>query len=823
MPLAAVSLLSAAAIAYEILLTRLFSIILWHHFAYMIISVALLGVGASGTFLAFARPFLAPRFAASFAACAALFGLSSVAGFALAQRVPFNPLEVIWDLGQQLHLLRIYLLLALPFFASATAIGLALARFGGRIGAIYRADLTGAGVGALLIVVALFALPPADCLRVIGALGLVAAALALLGSGAERGAKRRLAAAGLAALAAVSAAAWPADWLRPLPSPYKGLSLALSVPDARVIAERSSPLGLLSVVESPAVPFRHAPGLAVTATTGPPPQLGVFTDADAMTAIARLDGDPRRLDYLDQQTAALPFHLLARPRTLVLGAGGGADVLLALYHEAAGVDAVELDPQMVALLRDDFAEFAGRLYERPDVAVHVAEARSFVESSSRRWDLIHVALLDSFTAAAAGVQALSESPLYTVEALGAYLDHLAPGGILAVTRWLRTPPRDSVKLFATAIAALEAQGVADPGRRLAAIRGWNTATVLVGNGEFGPAEAAAIRAFAAARSFDLAWLPGLERAETNRFNRTAEPYLYDAAVALLGPERDRFLADYKFHVAPATDDRPYFFRFFKWTLLPELLALRGRGGLALLDSGYLVLAGTLAQAVATSLVLILLPLAWLRGGNGLPSPERSPGFAQAGGGLARWRVAVYFLALGFAFLFVEIAFIQRFTLFLGHPLAAIAVVLCAFLLFAGLGSGLSGRLAERRPRAALPLAVAGIVGFAGLYLVLLPRLFPALMGLPLGTKVPLALALIAPLAFAMGMPFPLGLGAVSRRAPGLVPWAWGVNGCASVIAAVLASLLAMHLGFTAVVALALALYVVAALAFTPVAAGTAPR
>ncbi|MEX0696317.1 MAG: hypothetical protein WD099_02125, partial [Dongiaceae bacterium] len=625
----------------------------------------------------------------------------------------------------------------------------------------------------------------------------------------RRAGRRRLAAAGLAALAAVSAAAWPADWLRPLPSPYKGLSLALSVPDARVIAERSSPLGLLSVVESPTVPFRHAPGLSLTATTEPPPQLGVFTDADAMTAITRFDGDPRRLDYLDQQTAALPFHLLRRPRTLVLGAGGGADVLLALYHEAAGVDAVEIDPQMVALLRDDFAEFAGRLYERPGVAVHVAEARSFVESSSRRWDLIHVALLDSFTAAAAGVQALSESPLYTVEALGAYLDHLAPGGILAVTRWLRTPPRDSVKLFATAIAALEAQGVADPGRRLAAIRGWNTATVLVRNGEFGPAEAAAVRAFAAARSFDLAWLPGLERAETNRFNRTAEPYLYDAAVALLGPERERFLADYKFHVAAATDDRPYFFRFFKWALLPELLALRGRGGFALLDSGYLVLVGTLAQAVATSLVLILLPLAWLRGGNG--------------GGLARWRVAVYFLALGFAFLFVEIAFIQRFTLFLGHPLAAIAVVLCAFLLFAGLGSGLSGRLADRWPRGALPLAAASIVAFAGLYLVLLPRLFPALMALPLGAKVPLALALIAPLAFAMGMPFPLGLRAVSRRAPGLVPWAWGVNGCASVIAAVLASLLAMHLGFTAVVALALALYAVAALVFTPAVAGTAPR
>jgi hypothetical protein len=793
--LAAIGILVGASIAYEILLTRLFSILLWHHFAHMIISVALLGIGASGTFLAFSRHVLESRFTLVFTLCAVLFSFSAAGGFALAQRVPFNPLEVIWDLDQQFQLARIYLLLAVPFFAVGLAIGLAFVCFAGQIAAVYRADLLGAGSGALLIVGLLFVLPPQDCLRVIAGLGLASAALAAWAGAAHR------AAAAFALLAVFSIFAWPASWLELRPSPYKGLSVALTAPEARVLAKRSSPLGLLTVVESPAIPFRYAPGLSLAATAEPPDQLGVFTDADSLTVINRFSGDPSALGYLGQQTTALPYDLLQRPRTLILGAGGGSDVLRALHHRAAHVDAVELDPNLVGLVRDEFSAFAGEVYGRQDVSVHIAEARSFVEASGRRWDLIQVALLDSFTAAAAGVHALGESPLYTVEALWAYHDHLAPGGLLAITRWLRTPPRDIVKLFATAVLVLEQAGVSSPGDRLVMIHDWNTATLLVKKGQFDSADVARIRAFCEERSFDVAWYPGMPETEANQFNRSAEPYLYRAAVALLGPERERFLESYKFYIAPATDDRPYFFRSFKWKLLPELLALRDQGGLTHVDIGYLVQLATLAQSVAASLVLILLPLAIL-------------GAKRESSSLARWRVALYFLALGFGFIFIEISFIQRFTLFLGHPLAAIAVVLAAFLIFAGLGSGASAHLAERW-RAPLAVAAAGIVVFAGAYLVALPFAFTTLIALPLLAKAAIATVLIAPLAFLMGLPFPLGLSRVSAESPGLVPWAWAINGCASVVGAVLAGILAMHFGFTAVVCAALILYAIAAAVFTP--------
>ncbi|MDF2689657.1 MAG: spermidine synthase, partial [Microvirga sp.] len=791
--LAAIGILAGASIAYEILLTRLFSILLWHHFAYMIISVALLGIGASGTVLAFARGALAPRFTVAFIGCAVLFAVLSIGGFAFAQRVPFNPLEVIWDFDQQLHLARIYLVLALPFGAAGAAIGLAFIRFGDEIAAIYRADLIGAGLGALLIVSLLYLLAPEDCLRILGGLGFLAAALAAYADAARR------AAAVLAVLAVISPVAWPASWLEPRPSPYKGLSVALTAPGARVLTERSSPLGLLTVVESTQIPFRHAPGLSLGATTEPPPQLGAFTDAEALSVITRFTGDMGMLDYLDQQTLALPYHLLERPRTLILGAGGGADVLSAQYHHASHIDAVELNPDLIDLVRGEFAGFAGGIYDRADVTLHIAEARSFVEASEQRWDLIQVALLDSFTAAAAGVQALGETPLYTVEALRAYYAHLTSGGMLAVTRWLRSPPRDPIKLFATAVVALEQAGVRSPGDRLAMIHDWNTATLLVKKAPFDSDEIARIRTFVEARSFDVAWYPGMKEAVANRFNRLPEPSLFRAATALLGPEREQFLQNSKFHVRPATDDRPYFFRFLKLKLLPELFALRAQGGLAQADMGYLVVLATLAQSAIASLVLILLPLAALRG-----PPTRSKSAIAV-----RWRVALYFLSLGFGFIFIEISFIQRFTLFLGHPLAAIAVVPAAFLVFAGLGSGMTG---ERR-QAAIVIAVAGIILFAGTYLVALPAWLPELIAWPFPAKIAVTLLLIAPLAFAMGVPFPVGLARVAADAPELVPWAWGINGCASVVGSVLASLLAMHVGFTLVVSLALLLYAIAALTF----------
>ncbi len=798
-PLAAIALISTAALGYEILLLRLFSIIQWHHFAYMIISLALLGYGASGTFLAITGRWPRRSYTALFAANAVFFGFSSVGCFLLAQRVPFNPLELFWEPRQSLGLAAIYGLLSVPFFFAANCIGLSFYRFRDRVGRIYASDLLGAGIGAAGVIVLLLALFPSEALLALAALGPLAAALAVLGSAVNR---RWLVVALLAATAAAPLLL-PGPWTDLRMSPYKGLSQALRVSGAKVLEQRSSPFGLLSVVESRKVPFRHAPGLSLLSPSGPPDQLAVFTDGGALTVINRYREKEAPPAYLDFLTSALPYHLLRRPKVLVVGAGGGSDVLQGLYHQAESIDAVELNPRMADLMRRDYSAFAGRIFDRQNVRLHVTEARAFAAATEGRFDLIQMALVDAFGPSSAGLLALNESYLYTVEALEGFLARLAPGGLLAITRWTKLPPRDGPKLLATAIAALRKSGVARPGRRLALIRGWKTSTLLVKNGEFGGDDIAAIRRFCRGRAFDIAYMPGLLAEETNRHNRLGRAYFFEAARVLLGPGGEDFTGLYKYDISPATDDRPYFFNFFKWRLLPEVFGLRGMGGLGLMEWGYPVLAATLVQAAAAGLLLILLPL-WI-GGRGAAAPCV----------IRRYRVLIYFLALGFAFLFIEMAFIQKFILFLSHPLYAAAVVLSAFLVFAGLGSLFSARLRQRgiagmRPGNPCLFAAAAI---AAALLALLPSLLPLLAPLPEPVKAVVAVLLIAPLAFFMGMPFPLGLARLGEQDAALIPWAWAINGCASVLAAVLATLLAVEFGFTAVVLLAVGFYGAAAWAY----------
>jgi MFS family permease len=792
LPWLSVALVSATALAYEVLLMRLFSIIQWHHFAYMMISLALLGYGVSGAFLMLLQGPLLRRFAASYIINLALFGVSSVGCFLLAQHIPFNAEEVLWDPRQTVWLLCTYLLLAVPFFFAANAIGLALIYYRERLSRIYAADLVGAGLGSIGVLALLFVVLPAQALTVLGLLGMGAALLA------ARELRQGFSVAWLLVPLAGALLLLPGSWTTLKMSPYKGLSQTLQIKDARVIAQRSSPLGLLSVVESPTIPLRHAPGLSLNASTEPPPQLGVFTDGDGLSVISRYNGDLRTLAHLDQLSSALPYHLRPVQRALILGAGGGADVLQALYHHAASIDAVELNPQFARLVSTDYAEFAGNIYQTAGVSLHTGEARSFVASSPGDYDLIQVSLLDSFSASASGQYALSENHLYTTEALGEFLQKLAPGGLLSITRWIKLPPRDTLKLFATAIDALRASGVTDPGQQLILIRGWQTSTLLLKNGVFSAAEIERMRSFCTARSFDVAWYPGITPGESNRYNRLREDWFHEAAAALLGEQRERFLDDYKFNLNPPSDDQPYFFDFFKWRTLTEIVQLRARGGAPLTDAGYLILVATLVQAIIASLLLILLPI-WIhrRRSGVVRQSVRGPG------------VVGYFLILGLAFLFIEIAFIQKFLLFLHHPLYAIAVVLSSFLVFSGLGSASLGRVVPANHGKLLGQSVSAIVLLGTVYLLSLGTLLEQLASLPELARVLISAALIAPLAFFMGKPFPLGLARLAEYAPDLIPWAWAINGCASVISAVLATLLAIHLGFTMVIAVALVLYALA--------------
>ncbi len=795
--LLALLLLSAATLAYELALMRAFSIALWHHFAYMVISIALLGFGASGTFLAL-WPGLQKRDPEkTFAVFTVLFALSLPFCFALAQRIPFDPFLLLWDWRQWFSLAAYYLVFFVPFFLGATAVALLLTERAQQAPRVYFCNLLGSGLGSLLLVLFLYLGPPERAVLMIYLLAIVASVLVIRAFPA--GPRVGL----LALLVGTFFIFETGSLLQIRLSQYKGLSLALNLPDAKIETQRNSPLGRVDVLRSTA--FRHAPGLSLVSPATPPPQLGLFVDGEAAGALSAFDGRKEPLEFLDWTTTAAPYHLAAQStdsRVLILGAGGGSDVLLALYHRSGRIDAVELNPQIIELARKDYGEFSGGLYALPQVHTHVREARGFLEAlpHDETFDVIQISLLDSLATSAAGVHALNESYLYTVEALEAYLAHLRPGGVLAVTRWLKMPPRDNLKMFATAVEALELAGIERPGGHLVLVRSWATATLLVKRSPFTPDEIAALKAFGEQRLFDLDYFPGIQPDEANRFNRLDRSYFHDAAQEILagGARPEAFFRDYPFNLRPARDDRPYFNHFFKWEALPVLLKTYGGQWLPFLEWGYLLLVATLAQAVVFSVALTLLPLLFRRG---QPAPS-------AAGGPSRLRVFAYFLAIGLGFLFIEIVLIQKLTLFLANPIYAIAVVLAGVLMFSGVGSLLSARVRRLR------LVCALIAFFTVAAALILPWYLPKLIGLPTPWRVFVALVLILPLGLLMGMPFPLAWKRLSARRPDWLPWAWGVNGCASVLAAVLATLLAMSFGFRFVLFSAAGLYLLAG--------GTAP-
>ncbi len=784
----AVFLVSAIGIAYQVVLMRVLSIAQWHHFAYMIISIAMLGFGASGTLLTLVRSKLSGKERPAFFFSLLLLAISLPLCYVWSQRIPFETFHLVTQGDQFGWLLALYVILALPFFLVSTCITLAFFLAPRRVGRVYFVDLIGSGLGAAAIVGLLFLFPP-DWLPYLLSLPL------LLLSGWMAFTMGPISKGVFAVVTLTALTVFGFHGIAPIRvSDYKILSYTMQFPDAEIVAEAQSPLSQIKVVHSRQIretagqlgnyPFRQYGPL--------PEQTGLFFDAGSVSVVNRFDGDLEALAFMDYVTPALAYRMTKAPNVLVIGAGGGSDVLMALHHGARHVTAVEVDPSVFPLIDAHLLEFSGGLYHRDDVTPVTAEGRGFLKAHGGSYDVIHIALLDAFNAAASGVYALSESYLYTREAIELYMQHLSEDGVLAITRWLKTPARDAIKMFATLVEACEAAGIDDPGGHIAFIRSWNAGTLLLSRSPWTEEQLSEIRAFSNSRGFDIAWMPGLQPDEVNRFTMLEEPIYYRSALAILSDQREAFYRDYLFDVRPATDDRPYFFQFFKWDTLRVLVRDMGFEWVPFVEWGYIALLATIAQGAVASALFILLPLITL---SRLTETR----------GARRW-VVMYFTALGLAFMFLEIAFIQKFMLFLTYPIYAVAVVLTAFLVFSGCGSALADRWrGDRLPIVAA--AVAGIVLITVIYTLMLPPLFSAWAGWPDAGRVAISFVLIAPLAFCMGIPFPSGLQLVSDRYAAMVPWAWGINGFASVMGASLATFTAIHLGFRVLVWSAALLYI----------------
>ncbi len=806
----AILVTSAVGIAFQIALMRVLSIGQWHHFAYMIISVAMLGFAVSGTVLALLGARIRGHEPFLFRLGAALLPLAIAGSFTASQHVPFETFELVSRPGQFWNLLWLYALLAIPFYHVSWCIALGFLMRPRQVGRVYFVNMVGSGLGAAAAVGCLFLLDPGSI-----AFGLGIPAASVLPLSLWREPARRVY-GWLAVLAATSTVAVATGSPSIRISPYKGLAYALQLPDATVAARRWSPLSVLTAVRSSLI--RETPGQISNYPMdelGPlPEQIALYFDAGAVSPINRFHGDPAEVKYLDYVTAALPYRLLDNPEVVVVGAGGGTEVLNALHHGARHVTAVEVNRLVLELAREEFASFSGGLYDRPDVSPVVADGRRYLEMlPAGSQDVIQIALLDSFNATAAGVHALSESYLYTVQAMAGYLEALRDGGLLSVTRWITSPPRDAIKMFATLVEAARRAGIDEPGRHLLMIRSWNTATLILSRSPLTPLQVSRARQFADSRWFDLAYYPGMTPEEANRFVILDEPVYQRAATAILSADRDRFYRDYPYHIRPATDDRPHYSRFFRWASLPAVVAAGRSGTGGPVEWGYLTLVATLAQAVLLATGLVLLPLLLVSGWQRRRGPDTRTG-TRSGSRARKTPVLLYFGALGLAYMFLEIAFIQKLMLFLAHPIYAVSVVLTGFLVFSGLGSYYADR--HRTGHRLVVKAVAFILLLIVGYHLSLAGVFRAGFGWPAGARVVVSLGLLAPLAFAMGIPFPVGLQMLSDSDGSLVPWAWGWNGAMSVVGAALAAWIAVHLGFSAVTVLAALLYLGASAAIRAV-------
>ncbi len=777
----AVICFSTGTLAYEILLVRVFAIEHFHHFAYMAIGVAMLGFGVSGSALALVRPRDEPTRRRWFFRAGIATAIALVASPGLVHQIALDPTQLAWDGGQWLRLSLVYVLLALPFAAGALAILLALSIDPERPGWIYGASFTGSGLGAGLAIAVLWIVSPTRALAVpalVTGLGCVVAA-----SGAERR-KRALWSAGIVCLLTAIAVIRP-PWRFTL-SPFKALPQVEAYPDAMRVAERSSPIGWVVATMAPA--FRYAPGLSLGFTGGLPPQTGLFVDGELTGAVTRWGDRDGAMAVLDWLPTALPYALGRSDRVLVVGGGSGIEVANAVAHGAQRVTALELNPDIAELNRE-LGELPGDGMQ--DVGWVLGDARSYLARAKDTFDLITIGPGGAFGSATGGVLALGEDFLNTREAYRAYLERLTNRGVLSITGWLALPPRANVRVLLTVVDAL--RDVVPDRVPLAFVvaRSWGTVTVLAKPSGFLPAEIDALREWAASRSFDLDWYPGIAE-PTDGFNQLSEPVFFEAAMAAAAG-RDgakRFAESYPFDVAPATDLRPYPHHFLRVRSLGVLLRSDRGNWLPFAEWGTLALVATLVQSVVLAGILLILPVA-----------VRSRKVGEEG--LAP--VIVYFAAIGLAYLAAEIAAIQQLSLLLGHPVYAVAAVLAAFLLFSGGGSVWSDRLGAARRVWVLGAVVPALL----CWVLFLPLLGHLVQPAPLVVRGAAALVLVGPVAFLMGMPFPLGIRTLARDDQRRLAWAWAANGFASVTAAPMAALVALTLGSTAVLIAAAAAYGVA--------------
>jgi spermidine synthase len=784
--LAGVALVSATLLMTELALTRIFSVVMYYHFAFLAISIALFGVSASGVF-AYVMSRRLGRFATDdlMAVQSLIYSVCTIVALFWLVRLRvgmnFTP--------QNLRLmLTIYALAALPFFAGGLVVTIAISRLSARVNAVYAADLIGAAGGCLILIPLLDRLGAPGV--VLAAAALSVAAAILFASSTRRG------------LVAVFGGV---VLLAPLAGQLSGRA-GFDVVDTkghkgdRILFSKWNSFSRIGVYER-----THGDWSLSFNYHGPLPETR-FMDIDsaASTPILHLDPALSNAQYLRYELTAFAYQLKgnadSRPAgftALVIGPGGGRDLASALVFGASRVDGVEINPIIANdVMRDRFLDFSGGIYTNPRVHIAVDDGRSFVRRAPAKYDVIQASLVDTWAATAAGAYTLTENTLYTVDAFDDYLDHLSDDGVLTITRWVA----DGLRLISLAQEACARRGwsAAD---RLAVVRHENVATFLLKRQPFTAAETARVRAIADRLDFDVLYAPALQQLSTLSSDqpqtitpaqdvRVEGASSADYARLITAADREKFYASYPADIRPTTDDRPFFFHTTKIRDQFDVAF----GQTMLFGNGLSALMTLLGISAALVVLFVIGPL--VIAGRGQARPR----------GWLAW--LVYFGALGAGFMLIEVSVLQNFVLLLGHPVYSLTVTLFSLLLGTGLGAAWSRRLDQQslRRSGATGLAIVALIALT--FIVVTPPIVNWAIPYSRPARMLVAVIMLVPIGVALGIPMPTGLRMLSARSPQMLAWAWGINGALSVLGATLAIFVAMNWGFRVTLMTAAATYLI---------------
>lgn len=766
---------ASAVILWEVILTRIFSVILYYHYAFMAVSVAMFGLTLGAVIVFIREPIPSNLLERKLGELALWQTVLILLAISIQLSIPFQFANRAAPAG---YLVQTYMLAALPFIPAGMFICLALTRFE-KVGGLYAADLVGAGIGCALVPGLLIAFGGPGAIVMTAVVACLAAAILL------RSARPAWAWAALLFSVGLTGFAFSnreGNWLR--------IRWRHTGAEPKVLHESWNAFSRITVRSLPQKgPSGWGIDPVILRGLKPVEELFLEIDSGAGTPLTRFDGNLDRLDHLRYDVTAFAHRLRQPADVLVIGAGGGRDILTALAFQQRSVRAIEVNPNTVRAVNDIFGDFTGHLDRLPQVTFVTDEGRSYLATTKDRFDIIQASFIDTVAATAAGAYTFVENGLYTVEAWRLFLSRLRPKGVLTFSRFYygsTTVPVEIYRTVALAIAALKSFGAADPASHILLITNRNpqlrevVATILLSPSPFSRDDIAKARD-------ECVKL----RCEVALSKEGSEESIFDE---MLGRAPIIRLSQFPFDISPPLDDRPFF--FFQVRVLDVLRGTKWRafGGSAFNLPAVQILVTLTAIATLLGLALILLPRIWLGIAGRWPKPSS---FSLA---------PFYFAAIGLAFMFVEIGFIQRFSLFLGHPTYGFTVVLLGLLTLGGLGSLMADFLRKRLKSSRhwmmlgilpLGLLIAEVVG---------SYLLPVGSGTGAPSRILLSLSLIIIPGLLMGLPFPMGMAAVHSASDQRAPWYWAINGACSVIASVLAMVCSLTFGIRMTIMVGAGLY-----------------